>query len=626
MGAMKNLRFGLAALLFVVVIAGTSVMGQAATKVYEMAIFEDPTTLNIWAQLGPDASVWNAFVGYQQSYIGLYGNAAPDFVFSPSAAMGMPTPFKEEKIDGKTFYTSTVRIRRDLKWSDGKPITADDVVFSYMGPLALDPNKLGGNWPGMIDPDILNRVEKVDDYSVKFFLTELPGLAQWQYGMLQAYVLPKAYWGPIVDKALKAADPVKELLAHDPAGEPVAGPWVVERWEKGAFLTHEPNKYYSLKGDTNTFYKSGGFMIENKKTGVKWTTGDAKGDIKLQVVEGPYVDQLRFRILQNQNAAVLSLMKGEVDFVLNSLGLQRGFQEQLKKAPNIATIENSVNGFRYMGFNLARYPFGIKEFRQAVATLIDREYITQRVLQGVAFAQYSVVPPGNAYWFNSDVKMWGKDLTRSQRIAEAVKLLKSAGFSWEVEPQVDVEKDKVLKRGKGLIMPDGKKMPSFEFMVMTAGYDPLRYTFGLNIGTWMQEIGIPCEVVPTDFNVVLTRTDERDFDAFLLGWSLSLYPDHMHWFFHSSQAPAGGFNSTQYVNPEFDKLSESFLAEPDLVKAREKAFRMQEMLAEDLPYIVLFDTPLIEAYRSDRLEYPFTKVLSGIQYFGGMTSTVRLKN
>jgi hypothetical protein len=112
---MKNLRFGLAVLLFVACVAGMSAMGQAAAKVYEMAVFEDPTTLNIWAQLGPDASVWNAFVGYQQSYIGLYGNAAPDFVFSPSAALGMPTPFKEEKMDGKTFYTSTVRIRRDLK-------------------------------------------------------------------------------------------------------------------------------------------------------------------------------------------------------------------------------------------------------------------------------------------------------------------------------------------------------------------------------------------------------------------------------------------------------------------------------------------------------------------------------
>ncbi|OPZ50774.1 MAG: Oligopeptide-binding protein AppA precursor [Firmicutes bacterium ADurb.BinA052] len=624
---MKNLRFGLAVLLFVAVIAGMSVMGQAAGQVYEIALGEEPTTLSIWASLGPDATVWNAYVGYQQSYIGLYGNAAPDFVFSPSAALGMPTPFKEEKIDGKTFYTSVVRMRRDVKWSDGKPVTADDVVFSYMAPLAFDPNKLGGNWPGMVDPEILARVEKVDDYSVKFFLIELPGLAQWQYGMLQAYILPKAYWGPIVDKALKAVDPVKELFAHDPLGtEPVAGAWAVERWEKGAFLTHKPNKYYGLKGDTTTFYKSGGFMMENKKSGVKWTTGDVKGDVKLQVVEGPYADELRFRVLQNQNATVLALIKGDVDVILDSKGLQRGFQEQLKKAANVATIENNINGFRYMAFNCSRYPFGIKEFRQAVATLIDREYITEKVLQGVAFAQYSAVPPGNAYWFNPDVKMWGKGMTRSQRITEAVKLLKNAGFSWEVEPQVDLEKDKVLKRGKGLIMPDGKKMPSFEFMVMTAGYDPMRYTFGLNIGTWMQEIGIPCEVVPTEFSVVIDKTDERDFDAFLLGWSLSLYPDHMYWFFHSSQAPAGGFNYEMYSNSEFDKLAESFLAEADLVKAREKAFKMQEILAEDLPYIVLFDTPMFEAYRGDRLTLPYTKVLGGIQYGGGMTTTAKLKN
>jgi len=211
MGAMKNLRFGLAVLLFVVVIASTGVMGQAA-RVYEIAIFEDPTTLNIWASLGPDATVWNAYVGDRQSYVTLYDNAEPDFVLCPSAALGMPTPIKEEKIDGKTFYTSNVRMRRDLKWSDGKPLTADDVVFSYMAPLALDPNKLGGNWPGLIDPNILARVEKIDDYSVKFLLTEPPGLAQWQYGMLQAYILPKAYWSPIVDKALKAADPVNPSL------------------------------------------------------------------------------------------------------------------------------------------------------------------------------------------------------------------------------------------------------------------------------------------------------------------------------------------------------------------------------------------------------------------------------
>lgn len=624
---MKVVRCIITVLLFMVVVFGMGLIGQAAAGgVYEMAIFEDPTTVNVWAALGPDATVWNAFVGYQQSYIGLYGNAAPDFVFCPVAASGMPSPFKEEKIGDKTYYTSIVNIRKELKWSDGRPLTADDVVFSYMAPLALDPNRLGGNWPGNIDPEILAKVEKVGEYSVKFYLTELPGLAQWQYGMLQALILSKAYWDPVVSRALKAADPVKELLAHDPKGEPVAGPWVRDKWEKGAFVTHVPNPYYAMKGDTNTFYKNGAFVTENKKTGFSYVLGDPKGDVKLSVTEGPYANRLMFRILQNQNAAVLSLMAGEVDFVLNSLGLQRGFQDQLKKAANVEVVENNVNGFRYMAFNLSKYPFGIKEFRQAVSVLIDREYICERVLQGVAFPQYSVVPPGNAYWFNANVPMWGKGMTRSQRITEAVRLLKSAGFSWEVEPQVDLAKDKVLRRGKGLIMPNGKKMQPFEFNVMTAGYDPLRYTFGLNIATWMQEIGIPVEVVPTEFNVVISKTDERDFDCFMLGWSLSLYPDHMYWFFHSSQCPAGGFNYEMYNNPKFDKMVEDFLKESDMETARKMAFKLQEILADELPYIVLFDTPLIEAYRSDRLAYPYTKTLSGIQYNGGMTSTVRLKN
>jgi len=49
-------------------------------------------------------------------------------------------------------------------------------------------------------------------------------------------------------------------------------------------------------------------------------------------------------------------------------------------------------------------------------------------------------------------------------------------------------------------------------------------------------------------------------------------------------------------------------------------------LAEDLPYIVLFDTPMFEAYRGDRLTLPYTKVLGGIQYGGGMTTTAKLKN
>jgi peptide/nickel transport system substrate-binding protein len=92
----------------------------------------------------------------------------------------------------------------------------------------------------------------------------------------------------------------------------------------------------------------------------------------------------------------MSLIGGQVDFILNSLGLQRGFQEQLSQAQGVTTIENNVNGFRFMMFNLRKYPFNIKEFRQAISILIDREYICEKVLQGHSFPQYSVVPPETA--------------------------------------------------------------------------------------------------------------------------------------------------------------------------------------------------------------------------------------
>ena len=624
---MKITRLCLAALLALVTVATLGLSASAAPgKVYEVAIFEDPTTMNIWAALGPDATVWNAYAGYQASYITLYGNTPPDMVFVPVVAADLPTPLKAEKVGATTYFTSNVKIRSGMKWSDGTPITADDVVFSYMAPLALDPNKLGGNWPSNVDPVVLYKVEKVDGLTVKFYLKEMPGLAQWQYGVLQNFVIPRAYWGPIVDKALKAADPVKELLAYDPVGEPLAGYWKRDKWEKGAFISYTPNQNYPLKGEKNIFYANGAFAIEHAAKGFKWSIGDTKGAVKLTTEDGPHASSLRLRILQNQSAAVLSLISGQVDYILNSLGLQRGFQDQLKKAANVATIENSVNGFRYMGFNISRYPFNIKEFRQAVAILVDREYICEKVLQGTAFPQYSVVPPGNAFWFNPNVKQWGKGLTRSQRVAEAVAVLKSAGFKWDVEPQVDLKTDKVTRRGKGLICPDGNKMQPFEFMVMTAGYDPLRYTFGLNIAAWMKEVGIPVDAVPTEFNVVSTKTKERDFDAFMMGWSLTLYPDHMDLFFNSSQAPAGGFNYTMYSNPEFDRLAADFVAEADLAKARDKAFKLQELVAEELPYIVLFDTPIIEAYRPDRVQYPFTKTLSGLQFVGGLTNLVKVND
>jgi ABC-type transport system substrate-binding protein len=112
---------------------------------------------------------------------------------------------------------------------------------------------------------------------------------------------------------------------------------------------------------------------------------------------------------------------------------------------------------------------------------------------------------------------------------------------------------------------------------------------------------------------------------FILGWSLTLYPDYLEAFFHSRHTKEGGLNRGGYSNPEFDQLADELLEETDLEEARNKVFKMQEFLADDLPYVVLFTTPIVETYRSDRLEFPYTEVLDGIQDQNGLTTAVLIK-
>lgn len=111
----------------------------------------------------------------------------------------------------------------------------------------------------------------------------------------------------------------------------------------------------------------------------------------------------------------------------------------------------------------------------------------------------------------------------------------------------------------------------------------------------------------------------------ILGWSLGIYPSHLNTFFHSRYTSLRGHNAQGYRNPTYDRLVEEFLQETDdMERARKLAFRLQEFLARDLPYLVLFDTPIVEAYRSDRVRYPTVDVLGGLQNHGGFIEAVAL--
>jgi ABC-type transport system substrate-binding protein len=608
---------------------------QQAETVYRIGVFEDITSLNYWVANGPDNTVWNSYMLPQR--LTMFGLSEVEFNFVPNlAAVAAPDPLAEEG----DFWVTSIPIQQNVAWSDGQPFTARDVAFTANAALKL--GLISGNWSQWYDGNFLDHVEAVDDYTVKYFYHTRPGMARHEYGTLQAPILAEHYWAPVVEEALApvnalAADASSEdlaaaqaaaqeqLFAHVPDSEPTAGAYLLDRWETGAFLNQVASQDYYQQGLTIEQFSNGAY---SDSAGVQ--VGEPEGEPAMMIEVGPHASAVVYTVYGSQDAAILALKNGEVDFVLNSLGLQRGLANQIRTDPNLTVIENPTNGFRYMSFNNRRQPMNDCSFRQAVAVLIDKEFVTEQILQGAAFPFYTYVAEGNEKWYYDDVPKLGQGLDRAQRLGLAMAILEQAGYSWENDekPSFDEEGSSVIPGGR-LLMPDGNPVPPLELWAPSSGYDPLRSTFAIWIESWLNEVGIPVKAELAGFNVLIPRIfTEQDFDMYILGWSLNVFPSGLRDFFSEEQAAPGGNNAGGYINEEFERLSQELLLCPDEASCRPVAEQIQLFLATETPYVVLFDTGILEAFRSDTVEFPFTEQLSGLQYthqLGQMQPEVNIK-
>jgi ABC-type transport system substrate-binding protein len=258
--------------------------------------------------------------------------------------------------------------------------------------------------------------------------------------------------------------------------------------------------------------------------------------------------------------------------------------------------------------------------------MIDKDFMANNVLQGSAISAWSQVPEANAFWFNPDAPRLCDGLNQEERLAEATRILTEAGWTWDVEPAWDPNNLDALPKGEGLRGPDGTLVPELELLAPGPGYDPLRATYSLFVEEWAQDLGVPLTAEPTGFNVIVDAITDRSapFDMYILGWSLTPFPDHLVDFFASSNdSTLGGNNYPGYSNPTFDALATQFQSTTDVDEARDVIKEMDAILAEDLPYVVLFTAPIIEPFRNT-LEFPFTDNLSGLQNLQGLPSFVRL--
>jgi peptide/nickel transport system substrate-binding protein len=598
----------------------------ADPRVYRLGILEDLTTTNYWAFLGSDTSIWNEYV-LQESKLSLFKYSGKAYNWVPSLAADFPTPLKEEIIGDQTFWITEVDLKQGVKWNDGREVTTEDFVFTAHTVRDL---QLTGGWQSIVDPEFFDHAEALGPYKLKVVFKKQPGLARWHFGLAFLPILSKAYWEPIVAEAKKRqgnpAEQQKALYAHIPKNEPSAAGFTFSKWERGAFAELSKNPAYFFSDAKITEYANSTYAESKPGLYNFIAYGEPTGEKLLEYTVGPHTDSIIYSIYGSQDAAILALKKGDIDFILNPIGLQKGLQEQLQGQAGLTTIKNPSNGIRYLGFNLRKPPMDSKAFRQAVGILIDKEFMASAVLQGVAIPAYSMVPEGNSFWYNPDVPRIGEGFSRGERIDRAVELLKDAGFTWDTEPKAGEDGKVVERQGEGLKMPNGQPLPELEILAPGASYDPLRSTFAIWIERWLNEVGIPARANLTSFNLITEKVfDKQEVDMWILGWELALFPDYLGTFFHSQNSDLSEFNAGGYSNPEFDRLADGLLAETDLKAARQKVFRIEEFLADELPYVVLFTTPILETYRSDRLRFPYTETLGGLQNVSGLTTVVHIE-
>jgi len=436
--------------------------------------------------------------------------------------------------DDRRMYTFT--IRQGVQWHDGRPLTSEDVLFTFkamMCPL-VDSALYRSYLNDLTDVRTEGRnvsfeMDKPSVFNVDRIANTVPIISKHVFdseGLLDGFSFKDVIAAKVkTDPKIKRF--AEQFNTHPSNRSPVGtGPYKFEKWETGRELVLARNDSYW-----------------GKKA---------------------YLDKIVIRVITDATTALAALKAGEVDLQPRLLPVQHAqltsgpaFDEQLTKTKYSIPAE-----FQIM-WNNERPFFKDKRVRQAMTMLVDRQQIIDTVRFGLGRIGVSPIIPKSRN-FNSNLRPWPYDPKR------AAELLDEAGWK-------DHDGDSIRDK-------EGVKF-RFEFLGAAGG--TLFSQLSPILKEQFRKVGIEMTERVVDANVLLKTLQDHRFDATLLGATFNLEQEQEQTW-HSSSALNGGTNYVSFKNAESDRLLEQIRVEFNDEKRKQLYWRWQEVIHDEQPYTFLY--------------------------------------
>jgi len=457
--------------------------------------------------------------------------------------------------DGKQY---TLHLRRGIRFSDGQPLTADDVVFSFQ--LYLDEKIDSPQRDLLIIGGKPIAVEKTDSDTVRFTLAEPYAAADRLFdgfAILPKHLLEGAYRSGTFSQALS--------ISMQPSQFAGLGPFRLKEYVPGERIVLERNPYY-WKQD-----RSGNRLPYLNEIVFLFVSSEDAQAIRFQAGDTDILDRF-----SAENFAVLAKQQDARHYRLDDLGPGLEYNFLFFNLNDLGPKASSDLARKQAWFQDVR-------FRQAVSAAIDREAIVRLVYNGRATPLWTQVTPGNKLWIDSSIAHPPKSVSRARD------LLKAAGFSWKSD---------------GTLV-DSKGNP-IEFSILTSSSNAQRVKIATLIQDDLSQLGMNVHVVSLEFHAMVDRLlNSHDYEAAIMGLaSGDADPTaEMNVWMSNGDTHLWHPNESKPATPweaEIDRLMQQQLVTLDYGKRKRLYDRVQEIIAQNLPVICLV-SPNILVGASDRV-------------------------